>query len=334
VVDEIVENQQVTLKARKDYSWNSPNQSHSGRAYVDELVFSLVPESGVRVGSLLSGQLNATTTVPALDIPRLESARQELVTASFAGSVYTFFFNYTKPLTADPAVRKAIMTALDRRSLIDVAFTPFDHPATGILSTRAPDYFDQSAIVKFDPALSKKVLDEAGWQPGADGIRVKNGQRLSLTFKYTDESDKTALELIQQQLRQVGIDFKIAQVTRAELTLWEAPNRDWDIIAAPLTRPDTDILLSRYHPKFSWWLGGQNLDPYPDVTRLLEEQTKEIDPEKRAALAREVQQNLASHAYAVPVREVASIWALGKGSHGLWLSLPGFPNFSDVWVEE
>ncbi|RJG40537.1 ABC transporter substrate-binding protein [Mesorhizobium sp. DCY119] len=334
VISSIVEDQEVVLKSRQDYAWNSPNQEHSGRPYVDELVFKLIPESGVRVGSLLSNQIDAITSVPALDIDRLEASGSKLTTASFGGSVYSFFFNYTKPITADAAVRKAILTGIDRQEIIDTAYTKYDHPASGVLSTRVPQYTDQSSKLAYNPEASRKALDAAGWVAGPDGIREKDGTRLAVKFKYSDEADKAPLELVQQQLRKVGIDFQVSQVTRAELTLWEAPNKDWDIIAAPLTRPDADILLSRYHPGYSWWLGGQNLDPYPQVTSLLDQQTKELDPSKRKQLAIEIQDLIVDNAYAVPVREVASIWALAPNAHGLWLGLPGFPNFSDVWVDK
>lgn len=333
VISKIVENQEIVLSARKDYAWNSPNQLHTGRPYVDELVFRLIPESGVRVGSLLSGQLDAITTVPALDIDRVEAGGSTLVTAPFAGSVYTFFFNYTKPITSDPAVRKAFLIGLDRQEIVDAAYTKFDRAASGVLSSKVPQYIDQSAKLAYDPEGAKALLDAAGWIPGPDGIRQKDGTRLALEYKYTEEADKAAFELVQQQLRQIGIAFEIRQVTRSELTQWEPPNRGWDVVSASLTRPDADILLSRYHPAYSWWLSGQKLDPYPEVTSLLEQQTVTVDTAKRSALAAQIQNLLVDKAYAVPLRQVTAVWALGQNAHDLWLTLPGFPNFSDVWLD-
>lgn len=308
VIDSIIPDQEAVLVTRKDYNWNSPNQEGKGRANVDRLVFKLVPESAVRVGSLLSGQLEAIQTVPALDIDRVEKSGAEIVSARSAGSVYSFFFNYNKPITADPAVRQALQTGIDCAELIEVAYTKFDKPATGVLSTTVSQYIDLSEKLSYDPDRSKTVLEQAGWIAGADGIREKDGKRLTLQFKYTEEADKVPLELLQQPLRLIGIDFKIAQVTRAELTEWEAPNKNWDIIAANLTRPDADILLSRFHPKFSWWLGGQELDPYPEITALLEKQTIEVDAAKRSKLAAEIQTLLVDGAYTVPVREVSYTW--------------------------
>ncbi|WP_028927245.1 ABC transporter substrate-binding protein [Pseudonocardia acaciae] len=333
VIDKIVPDQEVTLRARADYAWQSPNQRHPGRPYVDKLVFRRVPESAVRVGSVLSGQLDAITSIPALDLDQLTSAGNEILWTSAAGSVYSFFFNYTKPVTADPSVRAAFLHGINRQELVDTAYTSYDRPATGVLSPGVPQYLDQSAKLRYDPDASRRILDVAGWVPGPDGIRVKDDRRLSVRFKYSDEEDKTPAELFQQQLRKIGIEFLVEQVTRAQLTEWEAPNTGWDIIAAPLTRPDADILLSRYHPEFSWWLGGQNLDPYPEVTALLEQEAAQLDPARRAQLAATAQELIVDNAYAVPVRQVTTIWALARRAHGLWLTLPYPPSFTDVWVD-
>lgn len=334
IIDKIVEGQEIDLKARADYAWASPNRAHPGRAYVDNVVFKLLPESGVRVGSLLSNQVDVIYTVPALDIDRVERAGDSILAAPFAGSVYTLFFNYTKPITADPAVRQAFQAAINRQEVVEVAYTKFDHPATSVLSTRVPQYTDFSADLSYDPEKARDILEKGGWTLGSDGIREKDGTKLVIQFRYVDEADKTPLELIQQQLRQVGIDFEIAQITRPELTLWEAPNTNWDVISAQLVRPDADILLSRYHPKYSWWLSGQNLDPYPEVTHLLEQQAVEIVPEKRQALVTEIQQKLIENAYAVPLREVTSVWGVTKGTHGLWLNIAGYPNWADTWLDQ
>lgn len=334
VIDAIVPDQEVRLRARADYAWASPNQCHPGRVYVDQLVFKRIPESSVRIGSVQSGQLDAVTGIPELDLEQLEGSGNELVRTSAAGSVYTYFFNYTKPITADPAVRAAFLHGIDREELVRTGYTKYDKAASGVLSPGVPQYVDQSAKLRHDPDAARRGLDQAGWIPGPDGIRVRNGQRLSVQFKFSEEEDTIPAQLVAQQLRDVGIEFRIEQVTRAQLTEWEAPNRDWDVIAAPLTRPDADILLSRYHPQYSWWLSGQNLDPYPELTALLDQQAQEMDPARRAQLAAQVQQLIVDRAYAVPIREVTTIWALARGAHGLWLTLPYPPSFTDVWRED
>lgn len=333
VISEIVEGQKVVLDARTDYAWESPNQDHAGRPYVDTLTFQLVPEDSVRVGSVLSGQLDAINNVPALDIDRITAAGSEILARASGGVVPSFYFNYTKAIPSDEAVRKAIQTGIDRQEIIDTAYSSYDHAPTSVVSEGVPQYIDLSDELAYDPKASRKVLDDAGWTEGADGIRAKDGVRLSLALKYASAADQVPLELIQQQLKEIGIEFLITQVTQAEATESQQ-GLDWDIQYGNLTRPDADVLLSNYHPNYSWWLRRQGVDPYPEVTKLLEEQTVEIDPAKRAELVAQVQELLVENAYAVPIRESSQIWALSTSAHGLWLTTPWWANFSDVWVDQ
>jgi peptide/nickel transport system substrate-binding protein len=65
------------------------------------------------------------------------------------------------------------------------------------------------ALPRYDPAAARRVLDEAGWRPGPDGIRVKEGRRLSLELIGWAEVSPAAFQVIQAQLREIGIDIAI-----------------------------------------------------------------------------------------------------------------------------
>ena len=102
--------------------------------------------------------------------------------------------------------------AINRKGIAKTVLTPTYRVATGVLAENTPDYVNQSASpqMAYNPDLAKKILTQAGWVPGSDGIRTKNGQRLTVTLTYTNlfSANVPTFELLQQQYKAVGIDFQ------------------------------------------------------------------------------------------------------------------------------
>jgi peptide/nickel transport system substrate-binding protein len=92
-------------------------------------------------------------------------------------------FNVRRPALQDVKVRQALIYGLDRQKLIDVVYQGYGKVAIEPIAPISWAYnTDGVNPYKFDPAQAKKLLDEAGWKPGPDGIRVKDGKRLELTL--------------------------------------------------------------------------------------------------------------------------------------------------------
>lgn len=85
-------------------------------------------------------------------------------------------------VTADLAIRQAINLGIDRQALIDQVLDGYGTPAYSVCD-QLP-WFNESAIVAYDPEEAVALLADAGWLPGADGIRVKDGLRAQLTLLY------------------------------------------------------------------------------------------------------------------------------------------------------
>ena len=133
--------------------------------------------------------------------------------------------NLDKAPFNDVRVRKAISAALDRDRLIKLAFSgygKYPNPAEIVqpLYNRyiKPEY--RNAKLDHDPEKSKTLLRQAGYTKGSDGYYAKNGQPLSITCKVvTGYSDYiSALQIIQQELKAVGIKFSSQQVSWAEFS--------------------------------------------------------------------------------------------------------------------
>jgi peptide/nickel transport system substrate-binding protein len=119
-------------------------------------------------------------------------------------------FNNQHPALRDQAVRAALRMALDRKTLNEkVRFGIYDL-GESVVPPVSP-FHENLPAVPFDIAGANRLLDGAGWVRGADGIRSKNGVRLSLDFATasgTPDSD-TIIELIRSWWKQLGVDMQV-----------------------------------------------------------------------------------------------------------------------------
>jgi peptide/nickel transport system substrate-binding protein len=127
--------------------------------------------------ALQSGELDMAFGLPAEAVPRI-AAQPGLFTRSLIdGYIYLLLMNEARPPLDDVRVRRAIDLALDRELLVKAA--KGGKPAQALYSAHYPYALKDS--YPHDPQQAVKLLDEAGWQPGGDGMRGRNGHCLSLT---------------------------------------------------------------------------------------------------------------------------------------------------------
>ena len=85
-----------------------------------------------------------------------------------------------RPALQDKRVRRALIYGLDRQKLIDVVYQGYGKVAIEPIAPISRTFNAEGVNpYPYDPARAKKLLDEAGWKAGADGIRAKDGQRRS-----------------------------------------------------------------------------------------------------------------------------------------------------------
>jgi len=323
-----VQNQSITLARRPGYRWGSPLWAHPGEAYLDQIEFRIVPESGVRTGSLQSGEVDAISSIGQQDEQPLSAAGIQLLARANPGLPFGITFNQSKPIVSDPAVRKAFSLAINRPEVVGAVFTSQTKPATGVLSSTTPDYTDGGAQLGFDLNRAKATLDADGWVPGPDGVRAKGGQRLSfgVTFFANAATNQPALELIQQQLRAAGIDMRIVQQPIANLAQVQVSG-DFDALWNNTTRADPDLLRSAY------WSGGANyyrLPPGP-LDQPITGQAAATDPARRAQLVAAAQQRMLTDYDAVPVVELTTVLGAGPGARGIRFDASSRVTLSDTW---
>ncbi|HEY5877993.1 MAG TPA: ABC transporter substrate-binding protein, partial [Nakamurella sp.] len=177
-LDHYTKNTEVVQDRRADYAWGPDGAQNTGAAYLDQVVFKIVPESSVRTGSLESGQVQVIGGVAPQDIATLSDAGHPLVVRANPGLAFGLSPVLTRPIVAVDDVRRAIALAVDPTDVRDVALNDSFAVATSSLAHNTPGFADQSSSIAFDPDQAAALLDGAGWTVGADGIREKDGQQL------------------------------------------------------------------------------------------------------------------------------------------------------------
>ncbi|MFJ6539441.1 ABC transporter substrate-binding protein [Streptomyces sp. NPDC091385] len=323
------QNQSLTLKKRTGYAWGSTAWKKKGAAYLDSVTFSVVAEAGVRAGSLGSGQADVIGGVRRQDEGVLRRGGAGVERRANPGVVFNLGFNNGRPLTRDPRVRQAAQAAINRAEIAGAVFPTGTRAATSVLSRTTPGYTDLSKDLTYDRQRSKSLLAEAGWKPGGDGIRRKDGKPLKLTVVSFSKagSYEAALELVQQQLKDVGIALVIK---RLEVTQFPQTLRtgDYDALwGGDLTRADPDALRTLYstHLVNSYRLPGGALDT------ALDEQAATTDTARRNQLVAKAQQLIVRAAYVLPIVDQETLVGVAGGVHGLTLGASGGVRLHDTW---
>jgi peptide/nickel transport system substrate-binding protein len=293
----------ITLVKNPDYNWASSFFKHTGPAYLDQVIFKIIPEASVRTGALKSGEIQYADDIDPLEYEALKGdPKFVVIEKGQPGSGYTLLLNTTsKGPISDPQVRLALEYAIDREGLNKSVFQGLDQVAASPLMKVTFGY-DASTeqVYSFDPEKSKQILDAAGWKAGADGIREKDGQKLAIDFPIISRpTDKAMAESIQASLHDVGIDFKVTPVERAAYTDLRKQNK-YDAGFMWFSYGDPDVLRTIFH--------SANVDAFnrakyqvPEVDKMLEDAAATTDQAKRKDLYFQIQQRVLKDAVVVPL---------------------------------
>ncbi|UQN13876.1 ABC transporter substrate-binding protein [Gulosibacter sp. ACHW.36C] len=317
----------AVLKGREDYAWAPPSVENQGAPYLDELRFAVIPESSTLTGTLLSNQIQASNNISALDQEIFAERGFELNNRANPGEVYGFLVNFDSTVGKDPAVRQALMHAIDRDA-VNSLLTPNDRPATSVLSDTTPLYTDVSDEFAYDVDLANQLLDEAGWELGSDGVREKDGERLSFTLDYWQPTSD-ALQLIQQQFKDIGVDMQLKQTTVAQQTgtIGDGSRSLWWVNS---TRADPSAMSSLIGPNA---LFNQNL-PDTSIHEALQRIDEISDPEQRQEAVDEAVALILEQGAVIPVMQLSTTIVSSPTTHGITFDASSRVDFASAWTEQ
>lgn len=330
--------QSAKLSKRDDYAWGSGINENTGAAHIDALDVTFSPEESVLVGSLTSGQIDVAW-------PRnpLSEQSQETVKAAggtvdstvLPGLTYNLIPN-VNGILGDDAIRQALLKGIDREEWAHTIFGD-DYPVTkSVLDSTTPQAGDQSALLAYDPDGAEQALDDAGWTKGSDGYRAKDGKPLEIEFVTV--APWPGWDLVQDQLKKIGIKFDQKIVTAAELTQ-SVNNGDFDLTASYFTRADGDVLRTFYDtsvvkPGTGPGAYSQKPETASKLTALFADEIKEIDPAKRTAIFDQIEKEFITTGSLIPLQDRAQIVAKTDKVHDLNYTSETFLRLNDVWLSK
>lgn len=188
-----------------------------GQPKLKRITYKLVASRDTLATLMQTGDVDLWPLVPSAYIKPMQ-AIGTLNTPVIPSYYYAHLdFNLSHPIVSDVRVRQAIRYALDRKQLVDKIGHGFGILQEGVISPASPFADTKIPFVDADVQKAKDLLDAAGWKAGSDGIRAKNGQRLSLEFPYytgAPDADQR-VEVMRGMLKNVGIDIQTRKYTPA-----------------------------------------------------------------------------------------------------------------------
>lgn len=197
---------EVDLSVRKDYRWGPTKLTQQGRANLDAIKVIVTPEDSVRIGALQAGQADFIRQIQAYDEKQTQDQGFTLYAAPTRGVNDSIAFRPDNPLVADVRVRQALLHATDSKQIVDTLFSANYPQAKSVIASSAAGFVDLSDKLTFDLAKANRLLDDAGWQKGSDGLRQKDGKKLLLTVyeSLPQPQNKAVLQLVSQQWGKAG----------------------------------------------------------------------------------------------------------------------------------
>ena len=328
----------TSVTARKDYDWSPPSLAHQGAAYLDGIDYVVAAEDSVRVGTVVAGQADIARGIEAPDEAQFSASGLSLHAAATNGVNNGLSFRFREPRLEDVRVRQALIAGIDRQQIVDTLFTKNYPLATGALATTALGYVDTSEYYAYDPDKAEKLLDEAGWKRGSDGVREKDGEKLSLTFNEAlpQPRSKEVVTLIQEQLGKLGVGVSLFAGDMAAQTRASTDQSTIQVYHSMVGRADFDVLKSQYFSKNRNTL--LNLNPAdqsvgdPELDALLLAIASEATTPERQAASEAAQRYLADKAYILPIFEEPQVFGLTAKVHGFATESVGRPSFYATWL--
>lgn len=282
----------LELVANTEYFGDGP--------HIEQLVFKYIPDNTVLYTQFKSGDIDLVgqSYISPDNYAEASTLADRVVTLVPKSSVETVYLNMERPQFKELAVREALYLAIDRQAIIDAL--NYGVPTT-------TETFMPKQSFHFNPDLPKhefnleraaQILDEAGWLPGPDGIRAKDGVRLSFANSTTSGAHlrEQAQQFIQQTFAEIGVEMTISNLPSAVMfgDFWALSQFDTAISGITyLIGADPDV-TNRFHTKSIAAQGGRgsNNAQYSnsEVDALLEEGSRTFDPEARREIYLRVQE--------------------------------------------
>lgn len=301
VITKYAKEQTVELKANQNF--------YKGPAKIAGITFINYKNTDAAVAGLQSGEIDLVSGLTPAQFAKLKNTPNIKASQGAGRRYYGININQGakdlnnqpmgtgNPVLQDPAVRKAIVMGIDKKTIISKVMNGTAKPGLTQVPTVFPDFYglpDGMEETKFDLEGAKKVLDDAGYKL-VDGKRVdKSGKPISLRLMGNSDKalDSQMADFVVGWMKDLGIEIKV-EMASSDVTGEKSTKADYDMYFTGWGMgPDPDYQLSintcasRPDNKGNGATSENNWCD-PEFDKLYEAQHVELDKAKRSKLARE-----------------------------------------------
>ncbi|MGK9338967.1 peptide ABC transporter substrate-binding protein [Sinorhizobium meliloti] len=308
----------IELVANADYFGEGP--------YLERLVFKYIPDMTVLYTQFKSGDVDLVDQayITADHYSEASNLPDRVVTLESGASVESIYLNLEKPQFKDPAVRQALYAAMDRKAIIDAIYYGVGNLTETFMPQQSYYYNPNLPAQEYNLDRARQILDEAGWVPGSDGVRAKNGVRLSFSNATTAGNNlrEQVQQFLQQTFAEIGVEMTISNLPGAVMwgDFWLKSQFDSAISGVTYVIAADPDVTNRLHTRAIVAKGGKgsNTGQYsnPEVDALLEKGVRTFDPEERRAIYFRVQEIVRQDLPFLPLFAYTNVFGRKGGLEG------------------
>ena len=316
--------------SRNPYYWKLGKDSKP-LPYLDTIRFLIIPDDATRILKLKAGEIDATEFVPFSRVAELK-ADPKLNMTLFPSSKVIYFNVNARPTykdgsknpTGDARVRQALNYATDKQAMIQVLSYGVGVPQQTYMPMSTPLAYGKGEPYPYDIAKAKQLLTEAGYP---------NGFEITCMALAGNQDDVAQLSALQQMWSQVGVRLKIEQLEGAtRLTKFKAGDYQMrtSLWTNDINDPNEITSYFVYYPTVQSNRSGWRDEK---LEALFLQSQEEMDPAKRAALYKSIQESYVAQAPIIFLLEVPYPIAMLKKVHD-FVQIPlGNNVFLNTWLE-
>lgn len=273
----------------------SNHEYFEGRPYIDRYIYRIIPDESTIFLELETRDVDMTGLTPLQYTRQTNNAffKRYYNKYKYPSFGYTYLgFNLSDPKFSDKRVRQAFNYAVNKKEIIDAIFFGLARETTGPFMRDSWAYNNDVKPAPYDPAMAKKLLEEAGWKDtNGDGLVEKEGKPFEFTLLINQgnaERLRTA-EMIQKYLKAAGVNMKIRVLEWSSMISEFINKRRFEAVLM-------GWFLARDPDCFDIWHSSKtregefNFIGYanPQVDKLLVEGRRTFDEAKRAEIYHKV----------------------------------------------
>ncbi len=180
------------------------------KPYIDQIKLVMFDDKKTEFESLLRKQIDGVMSISPEDFRKLSKISGNIVSRKLFPDYQIVYFNLKNTLLADKELRVALSAAVDRKELVDKVLAGNGEPQAKPLVPGQLGFSSKVKGIGYDVNVANSSLDKAGWKKDKEGIRIKDGKRLSFRLVSPDNYEsREVAKLLKIQFLKIGVNLDV-----------------------------------------------------------------------------------------------------------------------------